>query len=894
MSWIASGQTYTISTVAGGALPVNIPGTSASLDIPSSLAVDKTGNIFFADITEHVVLRLNAATGVLTLVAGNGAYGFSGDNGPAASAQLSQPRGVAVDSAGNLYIADSANHRIRKVSGGVITTVAGNGNFGFSGDNGPATGAQLYLPWGVAVDSTGSVYIADYGNNRIRKVANGVITTVAGNGTGGFGGDNGAATSAQLNQPRAVAVDSADNLYLGDTSNSRIRKVSSGVITTVAGNGTAGFGGDNGPATGAQLFFPSGVAVDSSGNLYIADASNSRIRKVTNGVITTAAGNGTIGFSGDNGPATSAQLGQPLGIAVDDAGNLYIATYLTGRIRKVSGGVITTLAGNGLVGDNGPATSSQLNYPWGVAVDVAGNLYIADMENSRIRKVSGGVITTTVGNGAPGFSGDSGPATSAPLAFPQGVAVDSSANLYIADTSNNRIRMVANGVITTVAGNGPPGFSGDNGPATTAQLNFPVAISVDSSGNLYIADTNNNRIRRVANGVITTVAGNGTPGFSGDNGPATSSQMNNPSGVAVDSNGNVYFADSANRRIRKVANGVITTVAGGGTSFGDNGPATSAQLSGPTGVALDSAGNLYIADTNSRIRKVANGVMTTVAGNGTRGFSGDNGPATSAALDQPYGVAVDPAGKVYFADSWNNRVRLLTPALSINPGGVVNAASSAAGAPVAPGSIATVYGSFLISSLSQATSSPLPVNLGGLSMQFGSGLSVPLFFASGGQVNFQVPWELAGQSRTSLSVTVNGQTSATQTINLAPFAPGIFSQVGGQGAILDTSYRLVDSSNPATAGGTILQIYCTGMGAVTNQPPSGSPSGDQLSQTTTTPTVTIGGVQAQVLFSGLAPGSVGEYQVDALVPAGSSKGAAVPVVIAVGGVTSNAVTIAVQ
>jgi uncharacterized protein (TIGR03437 family) len=571
---------------------------------------------------------------------------------------------------------------------------------------------------------------------------------------------------------------------------------------------------------------------------------------------------------------------------------------------------ISTFAGGGpSLGDNAPATNAQLSAPWGLALDLAGNLYIADTLNNRIRKVSNGVITTVAGNGTPGFSGDDGPATSAQLRYPSGVAVDAAGNLYIADEYNNRIRKVSNGVITTVAGDGTFSFSGDNGPAAYAQLYRPNAVTVDSAGNLYITDGGNYRIRKVSNGVITTVAGSGGRtfsgfrNFSGDNGPATSAQLFQPTEVAFDSAGNLYIGDAGNHRIRKVSDGVITTVAGNGTqSFsGDNGPATSAALDAPNGVAVDPVGNLYIADMfNNRIRKVSNGVITTVAGNGTPGFSGDNGPATSAMLREPGFVVLDPAGNLYIADSDNNRIRVITPVTSlplINPGGIVNAASSAGGSPVAPGSIATVYGSFLITLLSTATISPLPVNLGGLSLQFGSGLSVPLFFVSGGQVNFQVPWELAGQSRTGLSATVNGQTSAAQTINLAPFAPGIFSMNGqgtGQGAILDTSYLLVDSSNPASAGSTILQIYCTGLGAVTNQPLSGSPPGDQLSQTTTNPTVTIGGVQSQVLFSGLAPGSVGEYQVNALVPAGSSNGAAVPVVIAIGAATSNTVTIAVQ
>jgi len=621
MSWSALGQTYTISTFAGGGLPVNITGTSASLGngVPQVLAADRAGSVFFVD--QDTVLRLDATTGVLTLVAGNGTYGFSGDNGPATNAQLNGPVGVTLDSAGDLYIADQGNNCIRKVSGGVITTVAGNGTLGFSGDNGPATNAQLNYPVGVAVDPAGNLYIADLENFRIRKVSNGVITTVAGNGTAGFSGDNGPATNAQLNYPAGVAVDPAGNLYIADLENFRIRKVSNGVITTVAGNGTGGFSGDNGPAVSARLDF-GGVAVDPAGNVYIADSGTSRIRKVSNGVIATVAGNGTFGFSGDNGPATSAQLNGPSGVAVDSGGNLYIADVGNSRIRKVSNGVITTVAGGGMQsGDSGPATSAEMSGPAGVAVDSAGNLYIADTLDNRIRKVSNGVISTVAGNGTPGFSGDNGLATSAELNGPVGVAVDSAGNLYIADSGNYRVRKVSGGVITTVAGSGGPGYPlvGDNGPAVHAQLN-PVGVAVDSGGNLYIADVGNDRIRKVSNGVITTVAGTGATGFSGDDGPATSAHLDEPWGVAVDATGNLYIADTDNSCIRKVSNRVITTVAGTGTQgfSGDNGPATNAQLNSPWGVAVDPAGNLYVADrNNNRIRKVSGGVITTVAGNGT-------------------------------------------------------------------------------------------------------------------------------------------------------------------------------------------------------------------------------------------------------------------------------------
>jgi sugar lactone lactonase YvrE len=668
-SCAAFAQNYTISTFAGGGLPVNIPGTSASIGQVSAVATDSAGNLFFASRTGNTVLRLDATTGLLGLVAGNGTAGFSGDGGPAASAQLSFPSGVAVDSAGSVYIADLDNARIRKVSNGLITTVAGNGTAGFSGDNGPAASASI-TAWGVAMNATGDLYVVSL--CRIRKVSNGIITTVAGSGTCGFSGDNGPATSAQLNIQAdigGVAIDGAGNLYIADGPNHRIRKVSNGVINTVAGNGTAGFSGDNGPATSASLNYPKVVVVDSAGNLYVGDQNN-RVREISNGVITTIAGGGT---GTDGGPATGAQLGNILGLAFDPVGNLLIAES-GNRIRKVSGGVITTVVGNGTTwsgGDNGPALGAQLSSPQGVSVDSKGNLYIADSANSVIREVSNGTITSIAGDGTGGFSGDGGPAISAQLLDPLDIALDIAGNLYIADWGNRRVREVAGGTITTIAGSGSA--LGDNGPATSAQTN-PHAIAVDAAGNVYIADLDNKRIRKISNGVITTVVGNGTQGSTGDGGPATTSQLNDPVDVAVDSVGTIYIAESG-ARIRKVANGVITTIVGTGTPgfSGDGGPASNAQIGNQTAIAVDSTGNLYIADSyNSRVRKVANGVITTIAGNGISGFSGDGGPATSAQLSYPFGIAVDSVGRVYLADTNNYRIRLLTPlattcSYSLNP-----------------------------------------------------------------------------------------------------------------------------------------------------------------------------------------------------------------------------------
>ena len=328
---------------------------------------------------------------IMNTVAGNGS-----ENASATSAQLSEPFGVAVDGRGNLYIADRANHRIRKMSpSGLISTVAGTGEVGYSGDGGPATCARLYSPFGVAVDSSGNLYIADFGNCRIRKVnPSGIISTVAGNGSYGYGGDGGPATAAVLNYPLDVAVDSIGNLFIADRSNNRIRKVSpSGIITTVAGTGAYGYSGDSGPATSARLNFPHNVAVDGKGNLFIADTQNNRVRRVDrSGIISTIAGTGYGGYSGDGGQATSAQLAFPYSILVDNSGNLFIADNYNHRIRKVNpSGVISTVAGTDYGcerGDCGKATLVRLNSPRGVTVDSRDELYIADSYSHRVRRVT--------------------------------------------------------------------------------------------------------------------------------------------------------------------------------------------------------------------------------------------------------------------------------------------------------------------------------------------------------------------------------------------------------------------------------------------------------------------------------------------------------------------------
>jgi sugar lactone lactonase YvrE len=340
----AGGESFDpeISTVAGTGV-AGFKGDSelaatAQLNRPYGIAVDSTGSLYFSDYNNHRVRKIST-DGKISTVAGAGA-GYRGDNGPAVSAQLNCPREVAVDASGSVYITDAANHRVRVITpDGKINTVAGTGTAGSSGDGGPAAKAQLNYPLGVAVDSTGALYISDHGNHRVRKItADGKISTVAGTGVAGFKGDDGPAASAQLSGPYALAVSDADVLYITDGNNHRVRKVAAdGSISTVAGKGTAGFSGDGGPATSAQLNLPLGVVVDSTGTLYISDYNNHRVRKVTpDGEITTLAGKGTAGFGGDGGPAAAAQLNNPFGLAVDCVDTLYIADHLNNRVRKIT------------------------------------------------------------------------------------------------------------------------------------------------------------------------------------------------------------------------------------------------------------------------------------------------------------------------------------------------------------------------------------------------------------------------------------------------------------------------------------------------------------------------------------------------------------------------------
>ncbi len=777
---------YLISTVAGGG-PNNLSGLNASIGYPASIAFDSSGNTYIADSSANRIFEVSTTN--LTVVAGNGAVagdgavGFSGDGGPATSATLNNPEGIFVDGSGNIFIADTNNCVIRVVNTGTspvtiagvtiqpgdIATVAGTpGSCGYSGDGGSATSAELDTPYGVFVDASENIYIADTDNCAIRVVNTGTaaitiagvtiqpddIATVAGTpGSCSYSGDGGAATAAQLDLPQGLFV-APSGILIADTDNNLVRVVNPGTteITIdgiqIPGNdiqtvvGTYTLAGESGCSI-TELCLPAGVFVDGSGDIYIADTGNFAIREVptsTSVTLTTVAGTpGTSGYSPNGTPATSALLNYPSNMIVDSSGDIFIAdtdNFVIEEVTASNDEIQTTIGNNTLAysGDGESAVDAELYSPGAVALDSAGNIYIADTANSVIRVVNTGASAITIAGVTiqPGdiatvagsyyvsttlnpceYTGDGGAATSAQLCNPGGVFVDSAGNIYIADSGNNVIRVVnpstsqvviANvtipgGDIATVAGNGTlcpdsAATCGDGGSAILAELANPNGVFVDSAGNIFIADTDDYVIREVNTaGTIITVVGNyaectePVAPSCGDGAVATGAQLYFPYGVFVDLSENLYIADTFDNRIRVVANpnasgpvtiagvqispGYIATVAGTGERGygGDNGSPTSALLDTPLGVFADTSGDIFIADTdNAAIREVvaASLLIQTVAGTPTTaGFSGDGGQSTSAELNSPSGVFGNSAGNLFVADTDNQRIRQLVPSIFV-------------------------------------------------------------------------------------------------------------------------------------------------------------------------------------------------------------------------------------
>jgi len=749
----ASAQVNIINTVAGGGTPSPNANT---LDLPGPAAIveDASGNFYVAAPYLYQVLKITGA-GSVSVFAGRGVQGFSGDNGAATSALLSSPSALAFNAAGDLYIADLNRIRcVLAVTGGcggassgigTIVTVAGNGKvcaptWDVCGDGGPAINANLRAPQGVVIDGSGDVFIADTQDQRIRcvvavtggcegaKSGVGTIVTVAGTGHICDGptehcGDGGPANSAKFDMPTGVTFDLAGNIWITDTRDQKIRCVIEspsgcagdthpiGTVVTVVGTGQYCVDpmkacGDGLPPLQAHLLNPAGLVFDSAGNLYFADQSDNKVRAVTpppNSFITTIAGDGQQGFCGDGGAPKSACLDQPYDLLIDSQGVLWIADTGNQRIREVAKNVISTFAGGGMGGDGGPATAAVLANPVNVSWDAAGNYFIADAANNRIRKVTAGkngTISTVAGTGSAGWAGDGGPAVNALLQSPGAVLVDSAGDIFVADSGNFVVREVAAGTgnITTVAGTHGKQCSpsndlcGDGGPGTAALLVDPTSLALDSSqSNLYIADYFGNRIRvlNLATGTIDSAAGTGTRGNSGDNGPAKAATLNHPWGIAFDNANNLYIADSDNNRMRcvlAVANGcggstapvgdIVPFAFTGKTGFsGDGGPIANAKMTGPLAMASDPGNNLYVgAGVYSLVRRIDAGTLTidTVAGNPSKptnaSFCGDGGLATKACINNA-GMSVNSSLDLLIGDAGNNRIRQthMVPAATANP-----------------------------------------------------------------------------------------------------------------------------------------------------------------------------------------------------------------------------------
>ncbi len=807
----ALAQQDVITTFIGGG-PNNIPAINANLYNPYGTVLDSAGNLYIAAYNQNRVFKVTPA-GTLTVVAGTGTPGYTGDGvagGAALYATLNHPWAVAVDGSKNVYIADYNNCAIRKVdTTNTITTIAGGNACTWAGDGGKATAASLYYPEGVAVDTLGNLFIGDYANCRVRKVvlATNIINTVAGNGTCGYLGDGGLASAAELSYVAGIATDTAGDLFIGDYNNCVIRMVtkSNARISTIAGNHTCGFSGDGSAATAAEISQAYALAVNPAGTVVtFSDYSNQRVRRFTvGGSINTIAGTGVAcsGLTcGEGAAATSFKFYNPLGVSVAPNGTIYVSDNQNYAIESfTAGGNINLFAGNHsynveTLATATPANGVTLNYPYGIT-DVGGNVYIGDSHNYMVREYvkASGLVNFIAGNGTYGFTGDGAAATAAEFTYTWGVAKDAAGNVYIADGSNCLVREVGTGGIVNVfAGLANPnpgcGYTGDGGTATSAKLYQPTAVAVDSKGSVYIVDYSENVVRKVTAGVINTIAGiGGLAGYSGDGGPATSALLYNPEGVAVDPTGNVFIADYNNSRIRRIdaATGIITTVAGTGSSaFSGDGLATSNSVYAPQGIAVDANDNLFFSDFNNRVRWVSpNGIMTTIAGNGSASYTGDGGPATAATLYEPTGVTLDAAtGNILVSDYNNGRVRSISAfsALSTSAGNLSFGLTSV-GTTSSPETLTlSAYGPVTISNISTTANFSEADNCPA-SLTNGSTCTMYVYF---------VP-TASGSLTGNMTVNSNGFFSQTNTVNLT----GLGSAVSLAGAPVAFGNQLVKTSS---------------------------------------------------------------------------------------------------
>ncbi len=606
---ISGGSVTVLAGFPGQAGSTNATGTNALFNGPEGLTVDAGGNVYVADSGNNTIRKITPA-GVVTTLAGHAGTAGSA-NGTGTNALFFAPAGVAVDTSTNVYVADYGNHIIRKITpAGAVTTLAGSPGV-FGNTNATGTNALFYQPEGVAVDTLGNVYVADTANSLIRKITGSVVTTLA--GSTNSGSVNATGTNASFNGPQAVSVDGSGNVYVADTGNNMVRKItSSGAVSTLAGG--TNFGSADGTGSSAQFWGPGAVALNGGGNLYVADYFNGTVRIVTTGgAVTTLAGSPS-NASGDS-QETNARFSFPHGLAADNATNIYVADTANHTIRKISAtGVVSTLAGKaGVSGSmDGAAASALFSGPEALASDSAGNLYVADTANNTIRKISGGTVTTLAGSA--GISGYiDGTGTNTLFNNPQGIVVDRSNNVYVADTMNFTIRKISGGVVTTLAGTAGT-YGATDSTNGGALFNWPKGLAVDGSGNIYVADCLNHVIRQVTpSGAVSTIAGIAGLWGSAD-GTNGSARFLEPEAVMVDNATNVYVADSGNQTIRQITpsgtNWVVTTIAGnpGTSGFADG---NSALFFYPAGLAINTAGNLLVADSGNNTIRIGGALPIT-------------------------------------------------------------------------------------------------------------------------------------------------------------------------------------------------------------------------------------------------------------------------------------------
>jgi sugar lactone lactonase YvrE len=617
----------------------------------SGAVFDAAGNLLVADGSNHVIRKIGT-DGIVSDYAGKSASSGSA-NGSLDNARFQVPAGMARDAAGNIYIAERSNHSVRKITPeGVVSLVAGGSSC--AATDGVAGAARFCAPQGIAVDAAGTLYVADTSNYTIRKIVpDGTVTTIA--GTAGMSGkDDGMGAAARFNYPVGIAVSAAGDIYVADQGNAVIRRIQAdGTVTTFAG--TAGStGGTDGIGAAARFYGPTGLAIDGAGRLVVTEAYGRRVRRIdlATAAVETLAGSGSTGDA--DGTGTAASFSSPVGVAVAANGDLAI-TEEDGRVRRVTpAGVVTTIAGRwtGPGKVDAAGTNARFNTPQHLAQDAAGNVFVADMYNNMIRRVSlDGVVTSFSGTGSSGVK--DGSATVAQFGALVGIAMDGTGNLFVADPSTHTIRRVApNGTASTLAGTAyTPGNADGTGAAATFRA--PTALVVGKDGNVYVADRSNHCVRRITQAGVTSAfagtCGTGTYGngnSANDDGMGTAARFSFPSGMAVDADGNLYVSEQGFHRIRKITPaGQVSTVAGATNNSGGyvDGPVANAKFNQVTQMTLDDQSNLYVVDSrNHVIRKITpDGMVSTVAGRA--GEPGDtNGLSVSplqGRLNNPVGIS---------------------------------------------------------------------------------------------------------------------------------------------------------------------------------------------------------------------------------------------------------------